>query len=88
MQNRELIKTLQQGEGTDNIILVAEENLFVIKDIANAEGSIMLIIEPILDADDYKMKIISQTNTQTNNAPDITDGIDVFGDLGSVNIGG
>jgi hypothetical protein len=90
MTNKELIEALNQGEQADSIVLVSEDGIFTIASVEPVDATIIITIQPVVDAEEYK-KYLSDTNiklpnSDTGNSVDIGETLDVFGDLDKVKI--
>ena len=83
MQNSELIRDLQAGDGSDAIVIVSDENIFNIKAVEVVDGSVIIAIAPVVDLDGGKSssKIFMP---DASGGLDTTKALDVFGDLGAI----
>ena len=86
MTNNELTQQLNEGELTDTVVVVSDENLYNIQSVINVDGSTIITIKPLMEVDG------SFNNTNITGFPDSSGGtagaLDVFGNLSNVSIGG
>ena len=97
MEQRQVIQELQRGDINDNVSVVSDDGIFEIQAVTVADGTIILSVEKVVEFDG-KTTSSSQRNNQSppmigggsnNNSGgfDISQAIDIFGDLAGINTG-
>ena len=86
MQNSELINDLENGDGSDNVIVISEDNVYNIESVTNVDGSIIITIQPILDTESGSTTKTGGTSIGGCSGNLVDNALDVFGDLSNIDI--
>lgn len=84
MTNKELKEYLNTANDNDNILLVAEDNIYNIISVNSTNNSILMLIAPLIE-DKNNIKIATTGGDSGNNLG-FNDALDVFGDLNSTGV--